>query len=162
MAYKQVTRPLNSNDSSVADQLGQVQADGSNGKLYKYVKVVDLALQKGDSVELASATYSYIVSKDRSGGSVISGRGVVGVAVATVSVGQYGYVQVGGQMDEVRCDGGVAAGDYLIPHASQDGRADTTTTAAGIERTIFGRALAADSTATSTTAVAKVLLKNMI
>lgn len=141
---------ITANDAVPKEELGIVRWVGA--KAYKYVLVEDQALANGDSVEF-SDTSGYEVTSDRSGGASI-GRVPAGVAIGTISDAQYGWVQVYGRHTAIKTDGGVAAADVLVPHATKDGRADTGTTASTVVITVgqrFGFALAAD-TDTSTTA----------
>lgn len=154
MAYKQVSWPLTSNHDDALMEPGTIVQDGATGKAYKYVLIEDAAVANGDVVEF-SDTSGYEVTKDRAGGSSI-GRVVAGVAVATVSDGNYGFIQVSGKHSSVKTDGGVAAGDVLIPHATYDGKADTaadSSTGTGTDGQRFAFALAADDTSASTARV---------
>lgn len=154
MAYKQIGYPVTSNHDSALLELGTIWQDGSTGKAYKYVLIEDADVANGDVVEF-SDTSGYEVTKDRAGGASI-GRVVAGVAVATVTDGNYGFIQVSGRHTAVKCDGGVAAGDVLVPHATYDGKADTAaagSTVVNTEGQRFAFALAADDTSASTAVV---------
>ncbi len=88
MAAKQLpATKLTANDSSAKEELGRVRWE-SNGKAYRYVLVEDADLAVGEVVEY-SDTSGYEVTNDRSGGSSI-GRVVAGVAIGTITDGQYG------------------------------------------------------------------------
>jgi len=76
----------------------------------------------------------------------------VGVFQNAVTAGNYGWILVNGY-GEVRTDGGVAAGDYLVPH-SADHEADTM--ADGEEEQVFAFALEADTTTEAHKAMAYV------
>lgn len=157
MAVKQLpATKLNANDATPKEELGRVRWQG--GKAYKYVLAEDANIANGDVVEF-SDTSGYEVSNDRSGGSSI-GRVVAGVAIGTITDGQYGWIQVHGRHTAVKTDGGVAAGEYLVPHATADGRADTGTSASTVVITAgqrFGFALATDVGTTSAgTVVAEI------
>lgn len=139
---------LTANDATAKEELGRIRWEA--GKAYKYVLVEDAALANGDVVEY-SDTSEYEVTNDRSGGGSI-GRVVAGVAIGVITDAQYGWIQVYGRHTAVKTDGGVAAGDVLVPHASVDGRADTGTSASTAVITAgqrFGFALAADDGTTS-------------
>lgn len=133
------TGGLSANDDSPQVALGSLMQDNA-GNIYRYVKAVDLDLAAGDVVEYAS-TSQFDVTKDRAGGSSI-GRKVAGVAQSAISVNNYGWILVSGISSAVTTDGGVTAADFLVPHATADGQADTM--AAGLEHQAFGFALATD------------------
>lgn len=162
MAYKQVLKPeLTANDSSAQAELGSPWGNGSNGKEYKYVQVVDTAVANGDVVEFAS-TSGTVVTQDRSGGSSV-GRAVAGVAVGTISKNYYGYIQTRGRHTAVKVPAGVAisAGAALVPHSSTDGGCITATassTATNTEGQRFAFALGAD---TATTSAAGVVIADL-
>lgn len=140
---------LTANDATAKEELGRVRWEG--GKAYRYVLAEDANLANGDVVEF-SDTSGYEVTNDRSGGSSI-GRVVAGVAIGTITDAQYGWIQVHGRHTAIKTDGGVAAADVLIPHATKDGRADTavaSSTATNTEGRRFGFALAADTDSTTT------------
>lgn len=150
MAVKQLpATKLSANDSAAKEELGRVRWEG--GKAYRYVLVEDANLANGDVVEF-SDTSGYEVTKDRAGGGSI-GRVVAGVAVGTITDAYYGWIQVSGRHTAIKTDGGVAAGDVLVPHTNKDGRAETGTSASTVVITagqVFGRALAADTDSTTT------------
>lgn len=146
-----IIKDLFANDATAQEQLGKVFTDETTGNVYRYVLVEDANLLKGDVVEYADVS-GYEVSKDRSGGASI-GRFVAGVAITTITDGQYGWIQVSGVNAYVKTDGGVAAGDKLVPHASTDGVADTEANASTVVVTsgqVFGFALNTDTTTTTT------------
>ena len=140
---------LTANDATAKEELGRVRWEG--GKAYRYVLVEDANLANGDVVEF-SDTSGYEVTNDRAGGGSI-GRVVAGVAIGVVTDAQYGWIQVSGRHTAVKTDGGVAAGDNLVPHTNKDGKADTGTSASTVVITagqVFGHALAADTDSTTT------------
>ena len=123
--------------------LGVIRFEGN--KTYRYVQVVDKALTLGDSV-CAASTGDGVVTSDRSGGSQLAFL-TRGVAIGAIASGSYGWVQTKG-IAVVQCDGGVAAGDGLVPHATADGHADTVNAAsdaANTEYQVFGFALTDDA-----------------
>lgn len=158
MANKQVIGSLTANDSTAQREAGTVWFDGATGKAYRYVLIEDLAVAVGDVVEY-SDTSGYEVTQDRAGGASI-GRVVAGVAIGTITDAYYGWIQVSGRNATVKTDGGVSAGEGLIPHATQNGHADSavaTSTAVNTEGQIFGYALEADDTSASGGSCAAVL-----
>lgn len=135
------------NDATPVFPVGTVSQERDTNKVYKYVQVEDMNLAVGDVVEYSDTTGNE-VTKDRAGGSSI-GRVAAGVALTTVTDGNYTWIQVQGRNSYVKTDGSVAAGDPLVPHASADGQADTATsssTATNTEGQVFGYALVADTT----------------
>jgi len=133
-------------DSSTTQKngLGVIRFDGA--KEYRYVQIVDKGVTKGDSVCPAS-TAEGIVTADRAGGSQLAFQ-VRGVAIGAIGTNCYGWIQVKGNC-EIQCDGGVAAADGLVPHATADGHAETVLAASNVEGTeyqTFGFALNTDST----------------
>jgi hypothetical protein len=153
MGLKQLpATKLTANDATAKEELGRVRWEGN--KAYKYILVEDMDIAKGDVVEYSDAS-GYEVTKDRSGGSSI-GRVVAGVAIGTITDGQYGWIQIHGVHTTVKTDGGVAAGDALVPHASYDGKTDTATSASTVVITAaqtWGYALETDTTSASTATV---------
>ena len=149
--------PDNVDDSSTTQQngLGIIRFEGA--KQYRYVKVVDAPVSAGDVV-CAASTAEGIVTADRSGGSQVALL-ARGVAVSDIGTDSYGWVQVQG-VCTVQCDGSVSKGDGLVPHASEDGHADTVNAAsdaANTEYQCFGFALENDSgTASGSTATAYI------
>lgn len=143
-------RGLHANDAAKKGELGQLFV--REGKSYRYYLIKDLALAAGNVVEYS--TTASAVTKDRSGGTSI-GREAAGVAVATVTAGQYGWVQVAGTCTvTVPAKGVVAAGNRLIPHPTSDGGVSSTltytiTTTKGTIHNVFAVGLG-DDTATTT------------
>lgn len=90
---------------------------------------------------------------DFAGGAGI-GTKVLGVAVGSVTDGQYGFALVYGYHDAIKTNGDddIAAGDYLVADTAipNDGTCDTM--ADGEEEQVFGYALAADVDASNTVA----------
>jgi len=132
-------------DSSTTQKngLGVIRFDGANE--YRYVQVVDKALTLGDSVCQAALTEG-IVTADRSGGSQLALL-VRGVAIGAIASGSYGWIQKKG-IAVLQCDGGVSAGEGLVPHASADGHADSvlaTSITTNTEAQVFGWALEDDA-----------------
>lgn len=154
-----LTKSLTANDATAQFSLGTIFRDDANGgKTYRYVQVEDAAIADGDVVEYSDTTGNE-VTKDRSGGASI-GRVVAGVAVGTISDGYYGWIQVGGRHDAVKTDGGVTAGQGLVPHATVDGQADSEAAGSTVTVTsgqVFGHALEADDGTTSAGTCAAIL-----
>lgn len=139
---------LTANDATASEELGRIRWEG--GKAYRYILVEDAALANGDVVEF-SDTSGYEVTNDRAGGASI-GRVVAGVAIGTITDAQYGWIQVSGRHTAVKTDGGVTAGQNLVPHTNKDGRADSEAAGSTVTVTsgqVFARALANDDGTTS-------------
>lgn len=124
-------------------------ADGRVG-LFMYVRAEDADLADGDVVYPADATMTE-VTKDISGGSRVGDK-AVGVAVGTITDGNYGLVLVRGYHDAVKTDAGddIAAGNALVGDVNTDGAVDIM--AAGEEHQVIAWALADDVNAADTVA----------
>lgn len=158
MANKQIVHSVTSNSTTALEQVGGLFEDGATGNIYRYVQIEDMDVADGDIVEY-SDTSGGEVTKDRAGGASV-GRIPAGVAVGTITDGNYGYVLVRGRHTAVKTDGGVAAGDVLVPHATYDGKADTATSASTVVITAgqrLGFALAVDSSSASTATVVAMI-----
>lgn len=144
MANEQVYVPTDANDASARMTVG-TEWDNA-GKSYRYVLVEDANLAANDVVEFSDATGAE-VTNDRAGGASL-GRSVAGVALGTVTDGQYGVIQTRGLATvKVPANTAVAAGNYLVPHATSDGAVAVATTSTLGQ--IFAVALAADTATTS-------------
>ncbi len=138
------------NDATPVVPAGTVKQDAGTSKVFKYVQVEDANLAIGDVVEYSDVTGKE-VTKDRAGGSSI-GRVVAGVALGTITDGNYGWIQVSGLNTYCKTDGSVAAGEAIVPHASTDGVADSVasgSTVVNTEAQVFGYSLVADTTSAS-------------
>jgi len=136
------------NDATPVVPAGTVTQAQGTSKVYKYILAEDANLALGDVVEYTTAANGYEVTPDRAGGTS-AGRVAAGVALGTVTHGQYGWIQVQGLNGRVKTGGSVAAGAALIPHATSDGLAVTAesgSTAVNTEAQVFGYALVADTT----------------
>lgn len=143
---------LTANDTSAKGRLAQIRI--YENAEYRYYRVKDLAVAGTQVVEYSSTTDA--VTKDRSGGSSI-GRTVAGVAAATVSAGNYGWMQVSGSVSVLTPAGvALAAGDLVVPHATSDGGVNKATTATF--RHAFAVALSADTATTAGAGITKVAL----
>ncbi|RKX43970.1 MAG: hypothetical protein DRP64_07415 [Verrucomicrobia bacterium] len=114
------------------------------GNLVPYTKTARYlageAISKGELVcqEAAGGGYTVVLT-DYDAGALF---GVCGIALEEIADGDWGDFCVGGYCGYVVTDGGVAAGDPLVPHSTA-GMCDTM--AAGEEDTVFGYAIDADS-----------------
>lgn len=152
MATKQLpATKLTANDAAAKEELGRLRFEG--GKVYRYVLAEDANIADGDVVEY-SDTSGYEVTNDRAGGSSI-GRVVAGVAIGTITDAQYGWILVEGLHTNMKTDGGVSAGEGLIPHATADGQADSVVAGTN-DAQVFGHALAADDASSPSRVVAMV------
>ena len=160
MARKIVARTgfTAANDATDLNQVGTVMDDAKTGKSYRYVQVEDLDLAANDVVSFSDATGGE-VTKDRAGGSAIS-HDFAGVAVNTITDGNYGWVQIKGLATcRVLKNTSVAAGDRVMLHATDDGGVATLTTqtTSSVDKS-FGVALAADTATTSTDGTVAVMI----
>lgn len=118
------------------------------GKIYKYVKNIDLTAANGWALCAASASDPTVVSGDATGGSSINSV-PVGVAVGAIPQNSYGWILVHGYHSSVISDGSVAAGESLVKHATTDGGVDSAASGSTVVITVhqsFGLALANDTT----------------
>lgn len=145
---------LDANDSTVKEEVGILRIE-PDGKIYRYILVEDADLAVGDVLEF-SDTSGYEVTKAAGSSSV--GNKVAGVAINVITDAYYGWIQVSGRHSAVRCDGGVAAGHMLVPHATFTGRADTSLASGTSADEVFGIALETDSTSATTTADAACMI----
>lgn len=159
MAKQVPARGLSANDSTAKGVVAQLFT--RENKSYRYYKAKDLAVAAGNVVEYS--TTAGAVTKDRAGGTSI-GRVVAGVAVATITAGNYGWIQVSGTCSvTVPAKGVVTAGQGLIPHPTSDGGVSSTltysiTTTKGTVHNVFAYALGADTATTSAAGTVVVAL----
>lgn len=147
---KVIPSQLTSNDSTVKGTLGQIYV--KNDSTYRYFRVKDAAVAASKVVEYSTTTNA--VTMDRAGGSSL-GRFVAGVAVSTVSAGNYGWIQTSGTASAlVPAAGVIAAGDLIAPHATGDGAIVKATTST--IKYVFAVACGADTATTSGAGVATV------
>ena len=138
---------LAANDATATDTPGEYRMS-ADGKIYRYVQALDIAVANGLVVENADAANSYEVSIDRAGGSSI-GRIPAGVGIGAITADYYGWVLVRGVHTSVLSDGSVAVGEAVVPHASTNGGIDTAATGSTVAVTgqqLVGYALADDTT----------------
>lgn len=133
----------------------------NDGKYYRFVKNADaVAITAGMLVTFTSDDDLINVSADRSGGTATLTR-PAGLALSTIAEDSYGWIQCTGPSEQaIVTDGGVAAEDEIIAHATTDGGADSANYAAAADpstspHAVFGHALDAD---TSTALAAGLLL----
>lgn len=129
-------------DDTPQHELGE-EYEGRNGKVFRYVRFQDaITYQAGDVCTRGTAgTDLWNVTNDRAGGSAVTGHEPMGVLSGpnVPTQNQYGWLQVAGECSP---RGTYAAGDYLIPHATNDGEAVVSGyTAAKANFNIFAYAL---------------------
>lgn len=152
MAKTVPARGLSANDSSAKGTVEQIFT--KDGKSYRYMKVKDIAVAANNVVEYS--TTESAVTLDRAGGSSI-GRHVAGVAVATVTAGNYGWVQIDGRVTATVPAGvAIAAGDLVAPHSTSNGGIIAATTSTFKQS--FAVALGADTATTSAAGTASIQL----
>ncbi len=158
MAKKIVARTgfTAANDSTDLNQVGSIMDDASNGKQYRYVQVEDANLAANDVVEYSDATGTE-VTKDVSGGSSV-GRQFAGVAVNTITDGNYGWVQIKGLATcKVEKNTAVLKGARVCT-GGHDGCVRTYAATTGSEDYSFGMALANDTATTSAAGTVAVMI----
>lgn len=131
--------------------------DNGNDR-FRYVLVEDAALAANDVVTYSDNTGTE-VTNDRDGSS-IGDFAVAGVALAEVSDGQYGVIQVGGVATmKVAANTTIAAGDPLVADDTNDGCVVAASATTSSVQAPFAVALAADTATTSGagTVVAKII-----
>lgn len=160
MAKTVPARGLTANDSTARGAVGQLYI--REGKSYRYWKVKDINVIAGSVVEYSSS--ANCVTGDRSGGTSI-GRVVAGVAAATITAGNYGWIQVAGTCSvRVAAKGVVAAGNPLAPHATTDNAVTSTityshtTSTTGIGYQVFAYGMGDDTATTTAAGLAAVVL----
>jgi hypothetical protein len=142
MASITVYPKSDANDPEARLEAGTAWNQGSSS--FRYVQVEDLALAAGDVVELSDATGAE-VTKDRAGGSSLGRLTVAGVALGTVSDGNYGVIQTGG-IALAKAASTIASGTRLVPSAT-DGLVAAATTAT--DNQVFAISLGAETATTS-------------
>ena len=139
----------------------------NDGTAYRYVQVddaVDLIVGHVVCYEGAEAN-GYVVTPDRDSDEASTLAAGVAVAIVDVSANPYCWIQVSGYCATVLGDGSVAAGEFVVPHASTDGAADTMiantdgSSTAHTEHQAFGLCLTSD---TGTPDVFDAILRGII
>lgn len=111
-------------------ELGQVVA-GPGGMpgttdLYQLVKVVDAVAVTAGMLLTWADEAAREATPDRAGGSAATGLPIAGVAVAAITAGQYGWIQIAGHVPALDVAAGTAAGAMVGPSATVDGEAATS------------------------------------
>lgn len=142
------------NSTKPGAKLGEIY-EAPNGARYKHVLVVgtsgdlaagDLVVNADASLATAEAPSGSVVTRiaasaiDETLGTVAH---CAGVAVGTISTGNYGWVQVWG-VGSCKTDGGVVEGDALVVDGGATPVRVADTAVAGEEHAVFGVALATD------------------
>lgn len=129
-------------DTSAQYPLGTI-AHGTEGRRYRYVKLVDIATAApavNKCVYVASET-TWDVSLDATGGTSIAGLKPVGILISVPTVAApYCWVQCAGIASFVAGSASIIAGDWLMGDTSEDG--DLTEAAAGTDENLVGFAVA--------------------
>lgn len=126
------------------EKLGTHRHSVDGLRKYRYIKGVIAALLQGEVCYQADlANYDkYNVSNDYS----VDSPHVAGVAIVSIPLNSYGWIQVNGWIQYVREDGSVALKDPLVGDLNDDGEADTM--AATEEHLVFGFTIVASATFT--------------
>ena len=134
--------------SNLPMALGTVVKDkDSNGMeiRWKLVLVEDQALVAGDLVCYTTDDNHYEVTSDRSGGTSDNEQ-PAGLCVTAIADGKCGWIQTyGPSQAAIVTDGGVTNGESIIPHATTDGGADSSTAGTDTPYDSFGQALDDDT-----------------
>ncbi len=157
MASSVITNPTGE-DTDPQTTLGSIHL--YNGKLYRYIKLVDaIDAVAGSVVFAANAAYTQGTC-DYTGGATgpITGVPCIGIAAGTITAGKYAFVQVSG-VATVNTDGDddIAAGDIVITGAA-DGVCESVASASSalnidVYVKIIGTATAADDNTANTVTV---------
>lgn len=128
------------NDTSAKEELGAVVIT-SDGKLFQYINAKSALSQGfvvgGDSSASGTATYTVSPTIAR-----CAGNRAVGVAVGTISAGNYGWVQVKGRNNHVKTDGSVGVGGIRWGTNKTAASASATT---AVTKPLMGLSRKADS-----------------
>lgn len=119
----------------------------ADGKVWRYVKVVGTAgsVIAGDACVWANTADGYSVTIIAASALTVVGVArCAGVAQASITTGQYGYVLVRG-IGTARGDGSVAAGEFIVVDGATSPARNFDTLAAGEEQGVCGQALDADT-----------------
>lgn len=144
--------PYNTSDATPKAKAGGIyyhagDASHALGTKWRYVKSTD-ALVAGDCVFWDDNVDGFTVTRLAATGLVGTPLGSVvrpcGVAQGTIDAGEWGYVLVAGK-GQVRGDGSVVAGDYLVVDGGTTPVRNADTAGAGEEHGVFGQALDADT-----------------
>lgn len=157
MADISVYPSTDSNTSSAELTAGTRWDKGA--KSYRYVQVEDAALAANDVVTFSDTTGAE-VTNDRSGGSSIGSDAVAGVALATVSDGSYGVIQVGGVATmKVAAASAISAGNLVVADTTNDGCVAAASATTSSVEAPFAVALSDDTATTSAagTVTAKII-----
>jgi len=122
--------------------IGSIRYSEDGLKKYRYIKVVTVALLQGEVCYQADlATYDpFNVHNDYS----VDCPHAAAVAIVSIPLNSYGWVQVGGYHPNLREDGAVALKDPLIGDGDDDGECDTM--AATEEHLVFAFTLSDTTT----------------
>lgn len=143
---------LTANDTSQKETMGALRWE-DNGKAYRYVQNSSgsVNLANGNPVVYESVG-AFIITGDISDGASADGQTVAGVAIGTLSTGNFGWLQVWGHHASVstNADDDVTTGCLLF--VSDDIKTDATTAGTAVIRWPLGVALADDSNGADTVA----------
>lgn len=140
--------PSTVNDAAATYTVGAIYHYG--GKMYVYAEAEDLAWADG-SVCCWADTACTEASPDRAGGTAINAA-PAGVAVGTVTEGNYGFLLIQGFHDAVKTDGAVGSAGPIMVDVNNDHEAvelqdELTSAGADTGSKRIGFALSADTSA---------------
>lgn len=144
-AQLELNQPLTHSSSIALHPLGSVYFDFTNVKTYRYIIAAAACID--DTLNIiqpicADTGGVHIASNDLASGTGI-GTVPLGVGIAAIAEGYYGWIIIGGETGQVVGDGSVAEGEFVVPDVSNDKQVDTM--AAGEEAQVMGYALEDDT-----------------
>ena len=147
-AYDSAVYPVGTRYVQPADEVTAANSThfGDREWIFVFNDEATTAFAEGDVIMLDNsdyAPYNGLLST-----ATLHQHRILGVAGGAIAAGKYGWIIAKG-VGEVKCDGGVVAGDRLVAHASTAGIADTVVLNADATtdnlECVFGMALEADA-----------------
>ena len=122
---------------------GYIWTDPNNGNKFKFILAEDLDIASGNSLRYTTAFNGYEVSADATGGTADAAF-AAGLGIATITDGNFGWMQIAGRTTvAIVTDNGVAADELLMAHATTNGGFDSDSGLA--LSALFGWATEADT-----------------
>lgn len=141
----ELTKALTYSGSTALHTLGTVLFDFDNAKTYRYIVAAAACIDNTLNIIqpiCADTGGVHIGNNDLAGGTGI-GTVPIGVGIAAIAQGYYGWIIVGGETGQVVGDGTVAEGEFVVADVNNDKQVDTM--AAGEEAQVMGYALEDDT-----------------
>ena len=128
---------LTANDTTAQEELGQIRWE-SDGKAYRYVRALNLSVQKGSVCKFANSNnYQVTVSA-----AAALRNGFAGVGLGQISAGKYGWIQAEGYNTYLYTTS-VEKADALVVSSTTNRVARELSTTTGLQ--VFGVAGASNS-----------------